>query len=156
MWLRGALPHVRNHRYSTPNFQVSVPETPSVQVLLHISIAMWWFSAVLSTANAWKSCLCWVPLQPCFPSLAGDGSNHLPLPRFGDKAEAEQTCRYLCFNLYLQIELSQFLSAWISPSYQRDYNWLPKQYNPCRTPSNLSGGFCKWPKNRVKSLLWDW
>lgn len=68
------------------------------------------------------------------------------------RQEAEQTCRYLSFNFYLQIVSSQCLSAWISSSYRRDYNRLTKRYYPCITRSNLSGGFCKWLKNRVKSL----
>lgn len=68
------------------------------------------------------------------------------------RQEAEQTCCYLRFNLYLHIVSSQCLCAWISSSYRRDYNWLTKQYYPCITRSNLSGGFCKWLKNRVKSL----
>lgn len=90
----------------------------------------------------------WSPASLPWPEL----HQIISLPRFGDKAGAEQTCYYLCFNFSLQIAWSQCLSTQISSSYQRDNNWLTNQHNSSITPSNLLGGFCKWLKNRGKSL----
>ena len=146
-----ALPRITNsHR--TPNFQVSVPKTPSVQVPLGSSVAVFSFSPqCLKLAMPGKTAFAEFPWSPSFlprPEL----DQIISLPRFGDKAGAEQTCHYLCFNFALQIVSSQCLSTQISSSYQRDNNWLTNQHNSSITPSNLSGGFCKWLKNRGKSL----
>lgn len=127
-----------------------------MQVPLYTSVAAFWFSLqCLKLPMPGKTAFAEFPWSPAFlpwPEL----DQIISLPRFGDKEGAEQTCHYLCFNFSLQIVWSQCLSTQISSSYQRDNNWLTNQHNSFITPSNLSGGFCKWLKNRGKSLAVGW
>lgn len=117
----------------------------------HLCCCILIFSAVLELPMPGKTAFAEFPWSPAFlpwPEL----DQIISLPHFGDKAGAEQTCHYLCFNFSLQVVWSQCLSAQISSSYHRDNNWLTNQHNSSITPSNLLGGFCKWLKNRSKSL----